>query len=486
VKLRLEKLTDLLFGAAFLTLPWCGVGTLRLLSGRDWGFGLQPAWVLFYLALLLVGWRSISASGFLAGLRSFRAETGLGWALAAGLLAVLLSGLGLLVAPSGEVMSVALARFARQIVQLLLMLGFLVGIPLWLNSTGRWRLVLRLLLLGAGLQLAYSLAQGINFYFPLPPFAWLDGLFTSNPAILSGSEELYLGDAFVGIPRLRGTVCEPLYLGNFLLLAIPWAWFYRRNGRGWSLLPFGLLLLLLLTWSRGAWLALGLQLICLGLLSFWGSDAQNPGRDLVLQFRRRRVWLTGLGLLVVLVAVSVLSDRAVLHYPLDRLVQTFSTRDWSNLTRLYSMQAAWRAWHLSPLLGVGWGQYSFHFPALVDPLGLQSQFSWPVVNNFPLKILAETGLVGFLVFCTGQGIVLKRSLVRLRRESGVARRGLVIALVSALGVGVQLFTFSQYNLPHIWVAWGLLLAAVAHPGELARVLETRAGLGADDPGSEAP
>ena len=40
-------------------------------------------------------------------------------------------------------------------------------------------------------------------------------------------------------------------------------------------------------------------------------------------------------------------------------------------------------------------------------------------------------------------------------------RILLAAIVSAAGVLFQLLTFSQFNLPHIWVALGLLLAILA-------------------------
>ena len=73
------------------------------------------------------------------------------------------------------------------------------------------------------------------------------------------------------------------------------------------------------------------------------------------------------------------------------------------------MQAAWRAFALSPVVGIGWGQFGWHFPALVDPAGLQAMFTWPVVANFPLLVLCETGLIGFAA--------------RSRRSGGTAARG---------------------------------------------------------------
>ena len=99
---------------------------------------------------------------------------------------------------------------------------------------------------------------------------------------------------------------------------------------------------------------------------------------------------------------------------------------------------------------------------LVDPLGLQSQFSWPVVNNFPLKILCETGLVGGGVFLALLGRVGFGVVAAMRRTADRESRRRLLALTAGfLAVWIQLPTFSQYNLPHIWVALGLLLAALA-------------------------
>ena len=187
----------------------------------------------------------------------------------------------------------------------------------------------------------------------------------------------------------------------------------------------------------------------------------------------RRVVLAAAVLAVVIPLVGLMTGWDGLLYPFRRLAQTFSGQDWSNLTRLYSMQAGWRAWLLSPVIGIGWGQFGWHFPLLVDPLGLQSQFTWPVVNNFPLLILCETGLVGFVVL-VGWGVGLGRAVIgrfiRWRRAAqvgpGEARIALCLlaSVLSVAGVWLQLLTFSQYNLPHIWVGLGLLLAALAETG----------------------
>ena len=161
------------------------------------------------------------------------------------------------------------------------------------------------------------------------------------------------------------------------------------------------------------------------------------------------------------VLAALIAGGDAWQYPLRRVAQSLDGGDWSNLTRLYSMQAAWRAFLLSPVVGVGWGQFAFHFPLLVDPLGLQSQFTWPVVNNVPLLVLCETGLArpggGGLAGLAGRPLDLA---IAWPRGTRATRARLAAIAAATLAIAVQLLTFSQYNLPHIWVAPGLLLAAL--------------------------
>lgn len=434
-----------LWCAALLTLPWVGADLIILLTGRDAGAGLQPSWLLIAGAWLAAG------------------RPRPGWPLPAAwrravLLAgaaVLLSGAGLFVAPAPAGLDAALMRYLKQVLQLLVMALFMAWPVLHLVGARLWQRSAQWLVAGALLQAAYGALQQVSGAEPLPLLATLDAVFTSNPSILSGSTMLYVGDRFVDVPRLRGTACEPLYLGNYLLLALPMVALsgWRRRWRLAAGLVLGLLLLL--TWSRGAWLGAG---AALAVAVWWGRsvDAPVPGGNL----RRWRWWLAGLAGLAGLALLAAVAGWEEAGLPLRRLAQSFSQHDWSNLTRLYSLQAAWRAWLLSPVVGIGWGQFGWHFPALVDPTGLQAMFTWPVVANFPLLVLCETGLAGAAALAWSAG-GLARGVARARRQLRAAeRRRVGVCAMAAAGIAVQTLTFSQYNLAHAWVAMGLLATAL--------------------------
>lgn len=440
-----ETLGRSFFLLAVVTAPWVGVGVIHASTGRDLGGGLQPSWLALALALVL---------GFprLRALFGPQSSPGLLLSLTvAPLLAMFLSLAGLWLAPGAEPLGGALARWSRQVVQWLIMLAFVWGVVMHARSPGQWRILLDALFLGVLLQIVYSLVQAVDFWQPMALFRRAEILFTSNPSILASSERLYVNNVLQEFPRLRGTVSEPLYLGNYLVATWPFILMWRRPIWVRGGLALLMAILLMLTFSRGAWLGLASQVVALGVWWLWRYLKQG---GTLLQVR---VLLP----LLILGLVLVIADALTGGFVHQRVLASFNGQDWSNLTRLYSMQAAWRAFLLSPVVGVGWGQFAFHFPLLVDPMGLQSQFSWPVVNNFPLQILCETGLVGLLVFL---GLVyqwLRSALGKAPlypQGSGRMDLPLKLAGLAVLGTGVQLLTFSQYNLPHIWLVLGLLLA----------------------------
>ncbi len=465
-----SRLPLFFFGAALVTLPLVGVGCVRLLCGVDTGAGFQPAYLFLALAFGAVAAAGVGREAC----HRLLENRPWSWLLAAMVGAVLLSGLGLALRPAAVPAGSQWIRFLKQVVQLVVMVCFAIAPLLWVQTTDRWQLTRRLFVLALAGQILYSAVQAVHFFHPLSWFGLAENWFTSNPAILSGSSELFLGDSFVGIPRLRGTVCEPLYLGNFLLLALP-CLFLPGSRRRWSAALFVAgTVLLVLTWARGTYLAAVLAIMAWVVLGRRGGCV--PGW-------RRWLWPAAAATVLVCGVLVIAWGPDSLLLPLKRMGQSFNREDWSNLTRVYSMQAAWRAFLLSPLLGVGWGQFAFHFPHLVDPLGLQSQFSWPVVNNFPLQVLCETGLLGGIVFLAGVIWLARRVWEAVSAETALGKRlgrdgrlRVILTATAVVGVWSQLLTFSQYNLPHIWIALGLLLAALRPPSRPA----------ADAPGAGPP
>ena len=446
--MRRLPLADCCYGAAILTLPLVGVGLVHWLTGVDTGAGFQPAYLLLAVAWILRIGDILRPEGR-ADVRRLLAlpaiRRGLVWGAVAGG-AVLLSAIGLSVAPAPLLAQEAWPRFLRQTLQLAIMVAFLVYPAMWTRGPRRWAWTLGLLAWATVGQLVVATLLAAHQVVPLPGVDIVDGVATSNPAILAGSDRLYLG-GFTAIPRWRGTMSEPLYLGSFLLAMIPLLTLRSR-----PILVIMAVVALVLTWSRGAWLA-----SAAGLAIWWllRRRAGLPGPS--------RRWLVAVAATIVagLALLAAVAGPDAVLLPVRRVAQTLDRGDWSNLTRFYSFQAAWRCFLESPLVGVGWGQFPYHFYDVVDLQGLESQFTWPVVNSVPLLVLCETGLVGFAVLAAAaaaMGRATWRSLAVVKDPDRAAR----LAALAAAGVGLwlHLLVFSQYNLPHLWVVPGLWLAAL--------------------------
>lgn len=452
--MRSHPLADGCWAATLMTLPLVGIGLSEVLGGPDLGTGLQPAYLLVALAWSFrAGTVLLAAARRQGGGQLLGASQRPGWIIAGVAMAVVLaSGLGLSLAPAPVVPHEAWPRFIKQVVQLMLMLSFMLYAACWTVGQRRWRSTATWLGVGVLGQLVWAPLQVWHTAGGPGWLAPIDAIATSNPGILSGSSWLYLG-GFTSIARARGTMCEPLYLGSYVLAVLPVLVAARRRT-----LTAGALLLLLATWSRGAWLAL-----IAGLL-LWTLARRRAG------LRRacgRRCSVIAIGLGAVVVAAGAAWGLEALWLPVQRLAQIGDAGDWSNLTRLYSAQAAWRAFELSPIVGVGWGQFAFHFYDLVDLSGLQSQFTWPVVNSIPLLVLCEVGLIGLAAF-TGTLVWAWRSTWRALELGSWEHRARLAALAGAVAAtSLHLCVFSQYNLPHLWVLPGLWLAALATPREPA-------------------
>lgn len=432
-------------------LPWVGVGSAQLLLGRPLGFGLQPAFLAGAALVVVLApaiWRDLfhpSGPALWIGLA-------VAWTAASATQLWTLDDLGF----AGE------TPWAKGLKQLML-LGFLVALLVapgallrrsrapWGSLRGWERAASLGLLVGA----LYGLLQTAHFTSPLPGMERLEAWVTSNPSIAAGSDQLYLGQRFVGIARARGPACEPLYFGSYLLAVLPITAGAAWGARGWARLwRWGTVAVaavaLVLTFSRGVYLAALALLVAVGIGWARGRLPRPSGRVAV-----------GGGILALVGVVaggSLFAGTEPWALPgllWDRLAQSLAGHDMSNLTRLYAWRAAADLFVAAPVTGVGWGGYGFHYFPLAGTEGSGAHFGWPVTNHVPLRIAAEAGVVGLALWTVALWPSL-RALVRRDPEVSPpedAWRFLLAAVV--LAMGVQALTHSQLQLPHLWVVTGV-------------------------------
>lgn len=142
------------------------------------------------------------------------------------------------------------------------------------------------------------------------------------------------------------------------------------------------------------------------------------------------------------------------------------TRSVSNITRSVGMVAATQVWSDHPLLGVGLGQYGFHFRGGVPSWGIQS---WEVSRYFKTteydllgglppsfslftRLGAELGLIGFLAWILPPMYAIRRALIL---RPGPLTSIMVFALVAQVWTGLSLDSFRNV---YYWLWLACLLA----------------------------
>lgn len=258
------------------------------------------------------------------------------------------------------------------------------------------------------------------------------------------------GVFFEGTPGASLPLGHHNLLAVFLILLLPAAWALYRGGLGsadrfFALLAGGLgLTALLLTRSLGGALAL---LVFLVLLLPWDRSSTRIGS------------MIGVLLLALLLGVGLLPRWIDFEHELGL----------SMAARLGYLEAGWRGFLASPLVGHGPGTTPWLFAAYFEPATGVHPPGHLVgdLHDLPLQVLFELGLAGFLA-AAGWLWVLQRplwrhegvgegvSLLRLAWVRG-ARAGLAAALLFSL-------TGFPLSVPVLPFAFGLLagigLAAV--------------------------
>ena len=205
---------------------------------------------------------------------------------------------------------------------------------------------------------------------------------------------------------------------GYLLLAWPAAMAGAVLAQRWQwraayiAVALALALTLVLTFSRAAWLVLGLQALALLAFALWRAARR--------QARGEMAFAAGTGLTVLLLAGLLAVPQIRAH-----LLSITNFNDYSMQGRLRFWEAAWAMFRDHLLMGVGPGNFAYVFP--------QYQQDWRYYSVDPhswvLQLLAELGIPGALIaLAVLAGLALWT--VRLWRRTG----GSPLAAVFSIGV----------------------------------------------------
>jgi O-antigen ligase len=196
-------------------------------------------------------------------------------------------------------------------------------------------------------------------------------------------------------------------------------------------------------------------------------------------FQRGSNWLLRFG--VVVLIVGTLAGAGLFLAQKGYIARLFSTNAESIEEFVIENSAGARAaynlgalgaYEESPITGVGLGAGGFyiygHLPdwAMTTVPEIARQLSpenrlYPNPKNMYLRLLAETGLTGFILFVAFLFSVLGDSLRVLQSETTVARYLGIAGLFSWIAVALYNATQDSFATPNIWINFGILVGMTA-------------------------
>ncbi len=467
----IDQICRFLWGAALFTLPITSFRYFPFLGDATYVRPLALYPVALLLPLLVIqlvrGKAPMPRAGALTPLTAFVLVT-----LAA-------TCFGILLAPLSLRGQAYFGRVIRAWATLLIGLAFFVS-AVWMNrNEDDLRFSVKWLLAGFVLDILWSGVQALAFYTPL-----------LKKVTVTHWQRAFSMRELVKTNRISGMAYEPAWLaGQIATVYLPWlfaALLTRIHVTRFKwfepvLLVFSLLLLLA-TYSRGGLLTAVFALV-LTFLFAGRSEISKAWDWFTSGFRRRGGLFLRLGVIVVVLG-GLLGAAAFLGQKgyISRLFNTradsieeFIIANSAGARGAY-MVGALGAYEESPIAGVGLGASGFYIykhlpdwamttvPDIARHLSPDNQL-YPNPKSMYVRLLAETGLVGFFIFVAFLFSVLGDSLIALRGRETVMRYLGIAGLFSWLAILFYNATQDSFATPNLWINLGILAGVAAYAVE---------------------
>ena len=462
-----DKITRFLWGAALFTLPITSFRYFPFLGDSTYVRPLSLYPVALLLPLLLVQLMrektSVPRAGTLTPLLGFV------------LIALMATSIGLLLNPLPLRGQDYFGRVMRAWATLVIGLSFFVAAA-WMNrDEEELRFSIKWLLAGFVLDILWSGVQALAFYTPL-----------LKKVTVTHWQRMFSMRELVKTNRVSGMAYEPAWLaGQIATVYLPWLFAslltrWRVTRFKWLemiLLVFAVLLLLA-TFSRGGLLtAVGASVLTFLLVG--RAELRAGWNWFVSGFQRGNRWFLRIGLVVLF--VGALTGAGLFLSQKGYITRLFNTRaesledfviENSAGARAAYTFGAWGAYEESPITGVGLGASGFyiydHLPdwALTTVPEIARQLSpenrlYPNPKNLYVRLLAETGLIGFFVFIAFLFSVFGDALNALGSKTTFGRYLGITGIFSWIAIALYNITQDSFATPNLWINFGILIGMTA-------------------------
>ena len=468
--LSLDTLPRLLWGLALLTLPvtsfrWFpGLGESTLVRP----LALYPLALLFPL-LLVLAWRKkiqLTWAGAFVALGVFV------------LFVFVSAAIGSLINPIPLRGQTYDGRVIRALITLFIGIAFFIA-AVWMNKDEEdLRFTVKWIFAGLCLDIAWSSLQAFTFYTGL-----------LNKEMVTHWQLAFSMRELVRTNRISGLAYEPAWLAGqiattffpFLFAAVLTK--YRLTRLSW-LEPALLVLttlVLFATYSRGG-LLIVLGTSGLMMLLFGQDILRNIWTWFISGFKERRFASFAFRLSIVIAFVTVIVGAFVFLSQKNYFRRLWEINAESLSEYIVDINAGARgaysvgalgAFSEYPLTGVGLGGSGFYIyqnlpdwalttvPEIAKQLNPANKL-YPNPKNLYVRLLAETGLFGFVLFIAFLFNVLGETLSLFKRSEVWARFAVVAGVFAWVAIALYNFTQDSLTTPNIWIVPGILVGLATH------------------------
>lgn len=299
----------------------------------------------------------------------------------------------------------------------------------------------------------------VCIYSTFELLTWFDHSFIS--LFINKISIFIRGKEIISSARITSVSGEASWFGIYLASAVPWllSQFSLKNTQkyGYNLLLMYILFLGFLTYSRTVYLVIFFEITIYYILIKIKHVKQRP----VIQKT----------LIISLIAAILFSMMIMTGWGMKVFNSSSSMFTNSNIARLGSTTAAYSVFQTSPIWGVGAGQYGFYASEHIAEWAQDNSeiiswtsdnpgTAWPPVHNLYARILAETGLVGFitwlLIWIFLLLSVLRKYLynTKLKSNYSALEISLIVSIIGLLFVG---FSSDSFRHGGYWLTFGISL-----------------------------
>ena len=367
-------------------------------------------------------------------------------------------------------------RAIRAWATLIIGLSFFIS-AVWMNrNEDDLRFTVRWLLAGLVMDILWSGVQSLAFYTPL-----LEKVTVTHWQRAFSMREL------VRTNRISGMAYEPAWLaGQLVTVYLPWllaSLLTRLRVTRFKWLEttlFGLTVLLLLaTFSRGG-LLIAVAASILTILIAGRAELRALSEWFISGFQRGGNWI--LRIAIVMLAIGALAGAGLFLGQKGYITRLFDTQADSVEDFIIKNSAGARAaytfgalgaYEQSPLTGIGLGASGLYIydylpdwamttvPEIARQLSPENRL-YPTPKNMYARLLAETGLFGFILYFAFLFSVLGDSLMGLQSRKLFVHYLGIAGLFSLIAIALYNNTQDSFATPNIWLIPGVVTGMMSH------------------------